>query len=89
MVQTRFATYRAMFIQWIFSSRALGEQWEQRATRRTGSNGRQVESWKLQAGGGYGTIGQQTEKKGYSRAARGWALLNTHRQEEVSEQCRS
>jgi hypothetical protein len=62
MVQTRFATGRAMFIQWMFSNRALGEQWVQRATRRAGSNGRQVASRKLQAGGGYGTIGQQTDR---------------------------
>jgi hypothetical protein len=37
MVQTRFATGRAMFIHWMFSSRALGEQWVQRGTRRAGA----------------------------------------------------
>jgi len=62
MVQTRFATGRARFIQRMFSSRALGEQWVQRATRRAGGNGSQVASRKLRAGGGYGTIGQQTER---------------------------
>jgi hypothetical protein len=61
MVQTRFATGRAMFTPWMFSSRALEEQWVQRATRRAGGKGRQVASRKLQAGDGYGTIGQQTK----------------------------
>jgi hypothetical protein len=34
-------------------------QWVQRAIRRAGGNGRQVASRNLQAGGGYGAIGQQ------------------------------
>ncbi len=59
---TRFATGRAMFINWMFSNRALGEQWVHRATRRAGGNGRQMASRKIQEGGGYGTIGQQTER---------------------------
>jgi hypothetical protein len=57
-----------------------------RAKRRAGGNGRQVAYRKLQAGGGYGTIGQQTER--LQPAARGRALLNIHRQEEISEQYR-
>jgi hypothetical protein len=54
-------------------------------------DGKQVASRKLQTGGGYGTIGQQTERlqQGQGRAARGRALLNTHGQEEISEQYRS
>jgi hypothetical protein len=48
-----------MFIQWMFSSKALGEKWVQRAIRRAGGNGRQVASRNLQAGGGYGAIGEQ------------------------------
>jgi hypothetical protein len=87
VVQTRFATGRAMFIHWMFSNRALGEQLVHRATRMAGGNGRQVASRKLQAGGGYGTIGQQTER--LQPGSKGRALLNTHRQEEISEQHRS
>jgi hypothetical protein len=64
----------------VFLNRALGEQWVQRATRRAGSNGRQVASRKLQAEGGYGTIGQRTER--LQPAARGRPLINRHRQEE-------
>ncbi len=59
MDQTRFATGRAMFVYWMFSNRALGEHW---VTRRACGNGRQAASRKLQAGGGYGTIGQHTER---------------------------
>ncbi len=50
MVSTHFATGRAMFVHWMFSNRALGEQWVQRATKRADGNGRQVASRKLEAG---------------------------------------
>jgi hypothetical protein len=40
MFTTRFAAGRAMFISWMFSNRALGGQWAQRAARRAGGYGR-------------------------------------------------
>jgi hypothetical protein len=61
-LQTRFTTGRAMFIHWMFSNRALGD------SGRTGQQGGQAVmggKWQtrlLQAGGGYGTIGQQAER---------------------------
>jgi hypothetical protein len=76
MVQTRFATGRAMFIHWMFSNRALGEQWVQRAKRMAGGNGRQVASRKLR-GQGVGMGRLDSRLKGYSRAAGGGHYYNT------------
>jgi hypothetical protein len=38
-VRTRFVTERAIFIHGMFSNRALGGQWTQKVTRRTGVTG--------------------------------------------------
>ncbi len=50
--------------------------------KENSSGGRHRAPQKLQAGGGYGTIGQKTDR--IQPAAKRWALLNTHRREEDS-----
>jgi hypothetical protein len=51
-----------IYLTGCFQTGPEGGQWSQRAAKKTGSGGRHRAPQKLQAGGGYGTLEQQTDR---------------------------